>query len=200
MVTKNSIDSNIPIEISKGGTNATSFSTATGLVKYDGTRLVTSSTALLDASNRLVNSAQPAFLAYLNSSDLNVTGDGSTYTLGGVTALTEIYDQGNNFNTNGTFTAPVTGKYVLIFNYLAQQATTAMSYNATITTTKATYVLDSQAAAYAGNTSCSVSVLADMDAGDTAICSFSFSGATKVVDAYGAAGDRRTSFCGFLAC
>lgn len=200
MVTKNSIDSGIPIEISKGGTNATSFSTATGLVKYDGTSLVTSSTALLDASNRLVNSAQPAFLAYLNSSDLNVTGDGSTYTLGSVTALTEIYDQGNNFNTNGTFTAPVAGKYVLIFNYLAQQATTAMSYNATITTTKATYVLDSQSAAYTGNTSCSVSVLADMDAGDTARCSFTFSGATKVVDAYGAAGDRRTSFCGFLAC
>ena len=41
MVTKNSIGSNIPIEISKGGTNASSMTTTDGVVYYDGTRLVT---------------------------------------------------------------------------------------------------------------------------------------------------------------
>ena len=41
MVTKNSIGSNIPIDISKGGTNASSMTTTDGVVYYDGTRLVT---------------------------------------------------------------------------------------------------------------------------------------------------------------
>ena len=40
MVTINSIDSNIPIEISKGGTNSTSL-TSNGVLYYDGTSLVT---------------------------------------------------------------------------------------------------------------------------------------------------------------
>lgn len=44
MATINSINSNIPIELSKGGTNATSMATTNGTVYYDGTRLVTSAT------------------------------------------------------------------------------------------------------------------------------------------------------------
>lgn len=44
MATINAIDSNIPIEISKGGTNTTSFATANGTVIFDGTRLVTVAT------------------------------------------------------------------------------------------------------------------------------------------------------------
>lgn len=43
MVTKNSINSSNPIEISKGGTNASSMATADGIVYYDGTKLVTTS-------------------------------------------------------------------------------------------------------------------------------------------------------------
>jgi len=41
MATKNAINSNIPIEISKGGTNATSMTDTDGVVYYDGTSLVT---------------------------------------------------------------------------------------------------------------------------------------------------------------
>ena len=41
MVTKNSIGSNIPIEISKGGTNASSMTTTDGVCYFDGTRIVT---------------------------------------------------------------------------------------------------------------------------------------------------------------
>ncbi len=40
-MTINAIQSNIPIEISKGGTNATSMTNTDGVVYYDGTRLVT---------------------------------------------------------------------------------------------------------------------------------------------------------------
>lgn len=42
MVTKNSIDSNIPIEASKGGTGNTSF-TSQGILYYDGTKLTSTS-------------------------------------------------------------------------------------------------------------------------------------------------------------
>lgn len=41
MATNNAIDSNIPIEIAKGGTNATSMGTTDGVIYYDGTKLVT---------------------------------------------------------------------------------------------------------------------------------------------------------------
>jgi len=54
---------------------------------------------------------QCAFLAYLGADVLNVTGNGAIFTLGTTTLLTEVYDQSNNFNTNGTFTAPKSGRY-----------------------------------------------------------------------------------------
>ena len=54
---------------------------------------------------------QPCFSAYLGTNVTNATGNGATYTLGSTVALTENFDQGSNFNTNGTFTAPTTGKY-----------------------------------------------------------------------------------------
>ena len=63
------------------------------------------------ATTQINKPRQCAFLAYLGSDDLNVTGNGAIYTLGTVTLLTEVYDQSNNFNTNGTFTAPKSGRY-----------------------------------------------------------------------------------------
>ena len=42
-MTKNSINSNIPIEIAKGGTNAISMANTDGVCYFDGTRLVTTS-------------------------------------------------------------------------------------------------------------------------------------------------------------
>jgi len=44
MATNNSINSNIPIQISKGGTNATTMGTTDGTIYYDGTKLVTTAT------------------------------------------------------------------------------------------------------------------------------------------------------------
>ena len=55
---------------------------------------------------------QPAFLAYLGTNDTAVTGNGANYQLGTNIALTKSFDQWNNFNTNGTFTAPFTGRYL----------------------------------------------------------------------------------------
>jgi len=107
MATNNAWNSSNPVEIAKGGTNATSMATSTGIVKYDGTRLVTSSTALIDSSNRMTNTSQPAFAAFMNTGVTNVTGDGTTYT---VVWDSESFDQGGNFSST-TFTAPISGLY-----------------------------------------------------------------------------------------
>lgn len=63
------------------------------------------------ATGEVTKPLQPSFYAYLGSDDANVTGDGTNYTIGTNTALTEVYDINSDFNTNGTFTAPVTGTY-----------------------------------------------------------------------------------------
>ena len=63
------------------------------------------------ATTQINKPRQCAFLAYLGSNVLNVTGNGAVFTLGTGTLLTEVYDQSNNFNTNGTFTAPKSGRY-----------------------------------------------------------------------------------------
>lgn len=110
MATNNAWNSNIPVEIAKGGTNATSMSTSNGIVKYDGTSLVTSSAAQLDSSSRYTNTAQPLFIARRTTNASNVTGAGTTYT---ITFDVEDVDQGSNFdNTTGIFTAPVAGNYL----------------------------------------------------------------------------------------
>jgi hypothetical protein len=95
--------------IAGGGTNATSFSTTNGIVKFDGTSLVTSTTDKIDASNRQTNTAQPSFLATISATINNVTGDSTAYS---VVFNTSIFDQASNFNTGtGVFTAPVAGVY-----------------------------------------------------------------------------------------
>lgn len=101
-----------PVSIANGGTNATSMSTSTGIVKFDGTRLVTSTTAEIDSSNRITNTSQPSFFVYLNTGVINVTGDGTVYS---VLFDTTSYDIGSGITLNSggktIYTAPVTGTY-----------------------------------------------------------------------------------------
>lgn len=195
MATKNSIDSNIPIEIAKGGTNAASMATNTGIVKYDGTSLVTSSTALIDSSNRYTNTSQPAFSARASAQN-DVTGDGTTYT---IIFANEIFDQGNNFDGTSTFTAPVTGKYQFNVHFSLTGIVAGMTgLDAYITTSKRTYyVLHSDVVSFSQGASCrfTSSVLADMDAGDTCVAKLQVSGGSKVIDI-----EAVSYFQGFLVC
>tara|TARA_R100001143_G_scaffold52988_2_gene48298 strand:+ start:32 stop:1102 length:1071 start_codon:yes stop_codon:yes gene_type:complete len=58
--------------------------------------------------------ADVKFGVSLTTAVSNVTGDGTVYNMTGSGFWTEIFDTGSDFNTtNGTFTAPSTGKYLM---------------------------------------------------------------------------------------
>jgi len=168
-------------------------------IKFSGTSSLmntTTQTPYYTNHGKFKASGQPCFLSFLPSVATDVTGDGTNFTIGSGTALTEVFDLDSNFST-ATFTAPVTGKYLLIANALAQQATTAMDEQLNIATSNATYAFCNMKA-QSGNNGLSCSVVCDMDAADTATMTTTYSGGTKVVDIFGGASDRRTCFSGFL--
>jgi len=68
-----------------------------------------------------------AFSAYLGAADSNVTGAGAVFQLGSGNAFTEHYDIRGDFNTNGTFTAPVAAKYFFTVTLQIQGLTAAMT-------------------------------------------------------------------------
>jgi len=150
---------------------------------------------------------QPAFLATLGTADLNVTGNGATYTLGSGNALTEIFDQNSDFVTTGTFTAPVTGRYSLASNFVMGDITAAMTFQGmNITTSNRTYQFGFQndgtvqtVAVVPGIISTHGSVLADMDAGDTFTTSIAISGGVGNT-ADSSPSSARIFMSGFLAC
>lgn len=168
-----------------------------------GTALGTNDTWVMDTSGRRTMPLQPAFLAYLGASDSNVTGDGSSFVLGSGTALTEVFDQGNNFNTNGTFTAPITGRYFFSFALTIFNVSVAHTVGFIfLTTTNGTYDVNiinpgackdnSSRLGFVG------SAFVDMNAGDTATLSVNISLSGKTVGVRSNARD--TFFSGFLVC
>jgi len=147
---------------------------------------------------------QPAFLAYLATSDSNVTGDGTAFQLGSGNALTEVFDQNGDFNTNGTFTAPVTGRYQLSTKWNVTGLTTAMTVGSltTITSNRSGVFTLDPAKVFDNNTTMSYifTALFDMDAADTAVTSLQISNGTKVASIQANATNLQTTFNGFLVC
>lgn len=142
---------------------------------------------------------QPAFSAYANANVLNQTGNGTAAT---IAFNTEVFDIGNNFASN-TFTAPVTGKYLL--------STSVTSYNVTTGMTSQTLNINTSNASYSARSnplnnsnsgseqSIYVAVLADMDALDTATITLTIvGGAGDTVDIAGDATELKTYFSGIL--
>lgn len=146
--------------------------------------------------SNLMTRYQTSFLAYNSASDLNVTGTGTQTT---VDFDTEVFDLGANFSAD-TFTAPVTGKYQLQTNvYLEGLDTTHhSSLRLRIVTSNRVHVYqEGDIPAGVTNKTIPLSVLADMDLGDTAYVELLVSGATSTVDVYGSA-DGFTCFSGSL--
>lgn len=188
-----------PFPIVEGGTNASSMATSTGIVKYDGTSLVTSSTAKIDSSNRYTNTSQPAFFAYIDTAPANVTGDGTTYTLA---CNNVLFDNGSNYNNSTyTFTAPVTGVYIVSIGVLFQNTVTANTAVIQLGGTVPVYTYGNTAGfAAAGNNPLNVVWPRKMTAGDTFTANVSCSGGAKTVGVYGGVNDPRTWFSAYLVC
>jgi len=128
-------------------------------------------TFVMTAAGERTMPLQPAFLAYLGTSDLNVTGNGTTYTLGSGNALTEVFDQGGDFVTTGTFTASVSGRYLFTVCIKVSDITAAMDngYIRLLTSDYNYRYYWNPYVVMAVGDGCSYSVntIADMDAADT---------------------------------
>lgn len=206
-----------PQVVAEGGTGA---ATLTGVLTGNGTSAFTASavtdntvvmgstsnllqdtTITVTDSGEMVNASQPAFLGILASTQTNKTGAGAVYVLG-TDALTEIFDQGGDFNTNGTFTAPVTGKYFLQA-LVAYTGATAVAHTYEIyidaSNRESAHKVDIPADSglyFIGN-----SILMDMDASDTAVVNLVAVGeASDLIDILGLPTDPNTWFCGNLQC
>lgn len=112
----------------------------------------------------------PFVSAYVSAQIPNVTGNSTPYT---IVFDTEIADYTSNFNTsNGVFTAPLSGKYLIATTVRLALPPVITTYVVQIVTSNRTYHI------FRGDTdnlrdgsglfTCSGSVLADMDAADTA--------------------------------
>jgi len=177
------------VNILSGGTNSTSYNASNGILTWNGTQFVNYSGTLIDSSGRYTNTNQPAFYAYLNTTESNITGDGTLYTFGNAVDLTELYDIGNNFDvTTGTFTAPVTGYYLIIgqmkFTGLTSSHTSA---NMLFTMTSYTYRSNTMNPWNVYNTTQAILAItmthiAKMTAGDTLQYQANVFNGTKVVD------------------
>jgi hypothetical protein len=168
-----------------GASNTINTTTVVGLVSQNGV---------------FRSSTHPAFSAYLAAAVNDKTGNGATYKLG-TDALTEVYDNGSNFNTNGTFTAPYTGRYHFNAAVSITGCTIATAFVLDLVTTLRTYRSTFNRAASANGQQLLISIDADMNATDTAIVNVIVAGeAADTDDINGSGVVLLTYFCGHLIC
>ena len=118
----------------------------------------------ISANGEVTMAAQPAFAAHQSSNVLNVTGNGTAYT---AVFPTEVYDQNSDFSSP-TFTAPVTGKYVLTSSLRIFGNTTAISYGViSLVTSNRTWNVYTSCVSAGDTAGFFISAVADMDAADT---------------------------------
>jgi hypothetical protein len=158
-----------------------------------GSALGTTSHMVINATGAVTKPLQPAFLAQPASAQNNI----AVNTLTDVAYGTERFDNNGDFASN-TFTAPVTGKYQFnVSVILANLDSAATYYHIKFTTSNRIYhhLVDPDYGQDNAYRNLDVSVLADMDADDTAI--------VKVFQAAGTAQtdiDTASQFSGHLVC
>jgi len=142
---------------------------------------------------------QPAYGATLTNNALNITGDGTAYTVAG---FTEWYDIGSDFaSATGIYTAPVDCMFYFSGNFYGNGGLTAAHTKTEIkvVTSNRTYVNNSfswQFYEKSGFGSYFWTVIADMDAADTATYTYTVYNGTKTVDLFAA----RTYVQGIFIC
>ena len=154
----------------------------------------------IDATGAVTNPLQPAF-----SVNKGGTNQNNLDTTTGVTVTfnTERFDNNSDFDlSNNNFVAPVTGKYLLSATLRVEAVDTASDFVILkMVTSNKTYshiydpdVFDQDAVYYAQT----ITILADMDASDTAEVQMRISGGTQQTDVEGNA--EYSYFTGYLVC
>ena len=147
----------------------------------------------IDTAGAITKPLQPAFLARPSGTISNVAlNTGQVVTFG-----TEIFDQNADFSSN-TFTAPVTGRYLLNFSLYVVSLDSAVNfYEAYLQTSNRIYYCTIDPDYGQDNTyfTFNLTVLADMDANDTADVKFYQSAGTQQTDI-----GSSSHFAGHLAC
>lgn len=196
-------------QAASGGVTGPGSSTDNALARWNGTggTAIQDSTVIVTNNGEMTNASQPAFLAYLGTADNNQTGNSTVYTLGSGNALTEAFDQGGDFVTSGTFTAPVTGRYHLGSSFVISDIGAGMTFAIfALVTSNASYIngffnadaIETVAAApdIIGNT---MDIFADMDAADTFTTTARIDGGAGDTADISASG-RRVNIYGYLVC
>ena len=149
---------------------------------------------VIDSTGAVTMPLQPAFSVASNVTQSNITiGQETTVVYG-----TEVFDQNSDFTSN-TFTAPVTGKYQLNATTRLNSVFAGSQYFMyRIRTSNREYksIFDPDFGQDAVYWSTSFSVLADMDAGDTAIVSVIQNNGDAQTDIQG--NTQYTYFTGYL--
>lgn len=146
-----------------------------------GSTLGTNNAFRISATGEQTLPLQPAFLASINA-ESNVTGNGTPHDIGSVTATTEIVDRTGDFNpgngagTAATFTAPITGYYMICcWLEYAAGASGGQQWSVTIRTSNRSTItvllpLANQLTNFGGinnRLAPSSNIISDMDAADT---------------------------------
>ena len=141
---------------------------------------------------------QPAFNTYRSTDQSNIADNGT------IIFNTERFDVGSNYNTStGFFTAPVTGKYLLTYSVDVKALDDDASYYwlQLVTSNRNYYgpfVPVGQLLSSDGRMTFQNTVVADMDASDTAYLRLDRSGGVTQADIVGASSSSYTWFHGYL--
>ena len=145
-----------------------------------GSTLGTTSHMVIEATGAITKPLQSAFQVEKSATQDNISNSGYD----NITFDTEIFDQNADFASN-TFTAPVTGKYHLTLNVRIDNVDTgATYYNIGIQTSNRFYA-QLFSPTYPSDPpflNWMMTVVADMDANDTAYCRIFQNGGTSQTD------------------
>ena len=154
------------LQINDGGVSA-SAAVFTGNADLGSNLLVgnAGSTGIaISSAGEVTMAAQPAVLAYNSAQDANVTGNNTVAT---VDFNTEVFDQNSDFASD-TFTAPVTGRYLISAAVrLSAYTASANDGHVRIVTSNRTYYNINLSHSESTTWVIQATVLADMDAADT---------------------------------